>query len=138
MARRRTAQSARKRKPKTETPVSTIQALEGTVELVKFEELPIHDSTWGLCTGADNDWREDLMCETHGLDDEVIGRSLLTERYKYSIYAGLGREMYDLLDDPYELTNLIEDPTCDDVRAELQHRLSYWQERTRDRQCMFE
>lgn len=33
--------------------VTTIKALGGTVEHVEFDALPIHDSMWGLCTGAD-------------------------------------------------------------------------------------
>ena len=31
----------------------TIPALGGTVERVVFDALPVHDSTWGLCTGSD-------------------------------------------------------------------------------------
>ena len=75
------------------------------------------------------------MCETHGVDDDVVvGRSLITDRYKYSAYAGLMHEMYDLHDDPYELNNLIDDPACGDVRAEMRRRLLAWQQRTRDDQ----
>jgi len=33
--------------------VRTIPALGGAVEHVVFDLLPVHDSTWGLCTGAD-------------------------------------------------------------------------------------
>ena len=41
-----------KRKGTTQE-VRTIPALGGTVEHVAFDCLPIHDSTWGLCTGVD-------------------------------------------------------------------------------------
>jgi arylsulfatase A-like enzyme len=101
----------------------------------RFEHETDGTSLLGLCTGAAGEWREDLMCETHGVDDDVvIGRSLITDRYKYSAYAGLMHEMYDLRDDPYELNNLIDDPACGDLRAEMRRRLLAWQQRTRDDQ----
>jgi arylsulfatase A-like enzyme len=89
-------------------------------------------SLLGLCTGACDDWREDLMCETHGYGDDVAGRSIITDRYKYTATSGQMHELYDLQRDPYELTNLIDDPTFKDVCTDLQQRLSKWQQQTRD------
>jgi len=43
---------AKRQKSKAQA-VKTIPALGGTVEHVVFDSLPVHDSTWGLCTGAD-------------------------------------------------------------------------------------
>ena len=89
-------------------------------------------SLLGICTGAGGGWREDLMCETHGLDDDVVGRSIITARYKYTAYAGLMHELYDLQDDPYELHNLIDDPAYRELRGTMRRRLANWQERTLD------
>lgn len=41
-------------------------------------------------------------------------------------------ELYDLRDDPYERTNLVDDPRCADVVEELRTRLSQWRTATGD------
>ncbi|MFQ5805885.1 MAG: sulfatase-like hydrolase/transferase [Phycisphaerae bacterium] len=91
-----------------------------------------------LCTGANAGWREDVMCETHGYGDDVLGRSIITDRYKYTATSGQMHELYDLQSDPYELTNLIDDPTYQDVRVDMQHRLAEWQQQTRDSRFVLE
>lgn len=72
------------------------------------------------------------MCETHGLGDDVVGRSIVTDRYKYTAYAELMHELYDLQDDPYELRNLIDDRAYGKLRGTMRRRLANWQERTLD------
>ncbi len=37
----------------TKRNIAPIRAIDGTVEHVDFDGLPMHDSAWGLCTGAD-------------------------------------------------------------------------------------
>jgi len=86
-----------------------------------------------LCTGERADWREDLMCETHGYGDDIVGRSIITDSYKYTATSGQTHELYDLQKDPYELTNLVDDPAHRDVRGDLRRRLTAWQTRTGDR-----
>jgi arylsulfatase A-like enzyme len=95
-------------------------------------------SLLGLCTGAGDGWRDDLMCETHGYGDDVAGRAVVTDRYKYTATTGQLHELYDLREDPYELVNLIDDPAHGAVRAELRDRLSEWQRRTHDDQDVLE
>lgn len=86
-----------------------------------------------LCSGTAGAWRADLMCEIHGYGDDVVARALITDRYKYVTTSGQRHELYDLRDDPYELTNLIDDPGSASVRDELRHRLAEWRQRTGDK-----
>lgn len=85
-----------------------------------------------LCTGQDSEWREAVMCETHGHGEEHIGRLVVTERYKYVANRGQMDELYDLDEDPYEMVNLIDDSAHSDVLSEMRARLSEWQRRTQD------
>jgi len=84
-----------------------------------------------ICTG-DAEWRDDLMGETHGHGEDVEGRMLVTDRYRYVATRGQMHELYDLEKDPYELTNLIEDAAHTDTLADLRRRLRAWQEMTHD------
>ena len=86
-----------------------------------------------LLTGVQAKLRDDLLCETHGHHQyNTIGRMLVTDRYKYIATQGDRHELYDLQTDPYELTNLIDDPVLESVRTDLRHRLMEWQRRTKD------
>ena len=96
-------------------------------------------------------WREDVVCETHGHHREpVVGRAVITQRYKYAAYKYLEvpdyldahddahdppqqmREFYDLQEDPYQLHNLVDEPAYREVVADLKRRLQSWRERTGD------
>ena len=91
-----------------------------------------------LCTGKASQWREDVMCETHGHGEEHIGRLVVTDRYKYVANRGQMDELYDLANDPYELVNLIDDPEHKDVPSEMKARLSEWQRKTADKESVIE
>ena len=77
-----------------------------------------------LCTSKVSDWRDDLMCETHGHGEDHVGRLLVTDRFKYIENQGQMDELYDLKEDPYELTNLVDDPAYEEVLSDLKKRLS--------------
>ena len=92
-------------------------------------------------------WREDLLCETHGHHNErVVGRALITERYKYAVYKFLEApgyvssddplermsELYDLQEDPYQIRNLAGDPAHRHLLVDLQERLEVWRKRSGD------
>jgi arylsulfatase A-like enzyme len=92
--------------------------------------------------GETEPWREDIVCETHGHHREpVVGRALVTDRYKYATYKYLDtpdyadltsapermEELYDLQGDPYQLHNLVDDAAHRDVVADLRARLDNWQ-----------
>jgi arylsulfatase A-like enzyme len=89
-------------------------------------------SLLSLTGGQREQWREDLMCETHGHGEDHAGRLLVTDRYKYVANRGQLDELYDLEKDPYELTNLVSDPGYRDVLSDMQARLVRWQRTTGD------
>ncbi|MEM7343619.1 MAG: sulfatase-like hydrolase/transferase [Chloroflexota bacterium] len=85
-----------------------------------------------VATGKATSWRNDLLCETNGHYDSVIGRVIVTERYKYITTQGDLDELYDLQTDPYELTNLATSLNHIEVLEDMKVRLSRWQEDSRD------
>ncbi|MEM7038592.1 MAG: YHYH protein, partial [Bacteroidota bacterium] len=50
---------------------------------------------------------------------KVSGYAIRDARYKYHAYAAGGEELYDLEKDPYETTNLIQDPEHQSIREAL-------------------
>jgi arylsulfatase A-like enzyme len=98
----------------------------------RFEHQTDGTSFLPLCQSAIGAWRADLMCETHGYGDDVVARALITDRFKYVATSGQRHELYDLLDDPYELANLIDEPEVESVRNELRNQLADWRQRTGD------
>ena len=54
-------------------------------------------------------------------------------RWKYILYEGFRPQLFDLEDDPDELSDLGEDPGYGRVRAELRERLFGWLRRRRTR-----
>jgi len=60
-------------------------------------------------------------------DEDYLGlrlRTLITERYKLTVYPGQPYgELFDLQEDPGELHNRWDDPACRDLRADLQAQL---------------
>ena len=76
------------------------------------------------------DWRKSFLIEY--TTDIVFPRTLKmgydavrTERYKFIRYRDLKdmNELYDLLDDPFELSNLIAVPTANPVRRAMEREL---------------
>lgn len=75
----------RERSPATKTA----PALGGTVELVKFDSLPMHDSTWGLCTGVDGTVYPAACGEiTGGLCVFILGYDPLKRQTEYLLECG--------------------------------------------------
>ena len=71
-------------------------------------------------------WRDDLMLQHHGhYNESHFQRQLRYDRYKYVAHLDDLDELYDLTTDPYELNNLVNDPTIRPVLVEMQQRLKH-------------
>ena len=72
-------------------------------------------------------WRTGFVVEY--LAERPSGRrppafeAVRTDRYLYVEYENGWRELYDLAEDPYELTNRTEDPSFQPIRQTLESRL---------------
>ncbi len=53
-------------------------------------------------------------------------RMIRTEHYKYNRYREHGEELYDLVQDPEEIKNLVSDSGKLEVRKELKYKLDQW------------
>jgi arylsulfatase A-like enzyme len=72
-----------------------------------------------LVAGGDPEWREDVVAEFHGHHFPYPQRMLRTKTHKLVVNPESVNELYDLLDDPYELVNRIDDPSLRETRREL-------------------
>jgi arylsulfatase A-like enzyme len=115
--------------------------LTGTVDLAptmldaagtQFPAAVDGSSLLPLVTGPGAAWREDLLCETHGHFETHIGRSIITQRFKYSAHRDDKHELYDLETDPYEMTNLIDSPAHAATLQDMRDRLARLQAETFD------
>lgn len=101
----------------------------------KFTQNEVHGkSILPLVTGEDVSWREDIMSETHGhgYGEDIIGRMIVHDGYKYVATKDHLHELYNLKDDPYELKNLFDDPASAEKLRDMQARLLKWQKATND------
>ena len=84
-----------------------------------------------LLRGQTEGWRDSVLIEFYTYEFpmpwllDMDYRAIRTERYKYIHWMRHPdeNELYDLEKDPYELTNLIDEPTLDAVKAELRAEL---------------
>ena len=87
-----------------------------------------------LCRDAEGaDWADQVVCEHNGHGDDLLQRIVVTDRYKYVAAIFDGDELYDLRDDPHEMTNLVDSGEHADVCREMRSRLIEHIERTEDR-----
>ncbi|HEX8041727.1 MAG TPA: sulfatase, partial [Chryseosolibacter sp.] len=55
----------------------------------------------------------------------IMGRSVRTERWRYTEWGGAGAELYDQRKDPYEYRNLAADPAYRKVREQMRALLAH-------------
>jgi len=94
---------------------------------------PVHGkSLVPLLENQNIKWKEEQFVETHGHFTTIVGRALITERYKYIYNEGYMDELYDLKEDPYELNNLIDREDYNDILKDMKTRLQSWRDITND------
>jgi arylsulfatase A-like enzyme len=77
--------------------------------------------------------REMIFAEYYGKQSwRVPIRMARTIRWKYVRYLGYGEELYDLNNDPGELSNLANDRRYASQRVDLSRKLDDWMQRTND------
>jgi len=96
------------------------QAMENeSVNAMKNPENSLYWPRMSLQISDENPWHgKAVMCRTRN--------------YKYVKRLYEQDELYDLVKDPQELNNLIDDPACSEVLFELKERLLTWYQKTCD------
>ncbi|HEX7008103.1 MAG TPA: sulfatase-like hydrolase/transferase [Alphaproteobacteria bacterium] len=84
-----------------------------------------------LMRGDESGWREAMLVEEEGqriylgLPGRARVRTLITDRHRLTVYDGVEwGELYDLRDDPHEMSNLWFDPDRQDLVRDLLARLA--------------
>ncbi len=88
-----------------------------------------------LLHGDESNWRDRIFYEYYWEYDyphTPTMHGVRTDQYKYIRYHGIWdtNEFYDLLEDPYEMNNLIGSPEHQDIIKELAHEIYDWLEGT--------
>jgi len=95
----------------------------------------------GTCTGKD---KSTAMSDSGMADESIYGgvqdewRAVVKEDYKLVIEGNgdgvteIPTKMYNLNTDPYEMTNLINDPVYDSVKTDLLAEIQIWKTKTSD------
>lgn len=79
------------------------------------------------------DWPDDIYCQYYGEAISLYSiRTVRSCRYKYVYYPFDVDELYDEEADPWEMHNLIHEPSAAPVLAEMRERLAVWMERAED------
>jgi arylsulfatase A-like enzyme len=76
-----------------------------------------------LVRGEHPDWPAELVAEFHGHHFPYPQRMIRDERYKLVVNPESVNELYDLAEDPHELTNRYPHPELQPVRRRLMRRL---------------
>ena len=120
---------------------SRIERLVASVDLaptvLELAGAPIGDHVQGrsfvpLLMGDESGWRESLLVEFYTYENpfpwlvDMDYRAVRTERYKYIHWMQHpdSGELYDLLEDPYETRNVIDDPALADVLSALREEMA--------------
>lgn len=67
-------------------------------------------------------WRDEAFCE-YCTDDGVLARMRRQGPWKLNYYHGMPPQLFNLADDPGEMTDRADDPACRAVRADLTAQL---------------
>lgn len=102
--------------------VSLIDIPATMMEIAGIDPAKVEDgkSVMRLAAGQpQDDWRDNIVCEFHGLHFPIQQRMLRTRDYKLIISHESMDELYDLRQDPYELNNVYTVPAYDEIRRQM-------------------
>jgi arylsulfatase A-like enzyme len=108
----------------TDRPVSNMD-VTATILDAAGVGVPDHFDSRSLLDFANGDaeWPEALVCEHNGHDCEILQRIVIKGGWKYTAALFDGDELYDLDNDPSELSNLVDDEQSLVKKRELQGTL---------------
>lgn len=126
------------KKRRVKTPVSHIDLVPTMLEFFGVKRTPDLEGE-SLYSLTDDDTCRDVFMEFFRFEVEQDGflgyqpiRSIFDGKFKLNINLNSSDELYDEINDPYELKNLIADPSYSEVRNKLHDRLLERMNRTRD------
>ena len=98
--------------------------MDFTATILDIAGLPTEPAVDGrslapLVAGEQPEWRQDVLAEFHGHHFPYPQRMLRTKTHKLVVNPESVNELYDLLDDPHELVNRIDDPKFVEIRGDL-------------------
>lgn len=96
------------------------------IDILGLPKLPFPDARSLVPLFEDpnrSDWRDDILCTFYGGEFIYTQRIVITDRYKYVFNGFDYDEFYDLVEDPEEMNNCVNNPKyeiiVDDMRARL-------------------
>ena len=99
---------------------------------LEFDHKPDGKSLLDLERSKFKERRDYFVSETYGHLHKNVAKSLVTARYKYTVNKEDISELYDLVKDPYETTNLINNEQHKSLIIELDGKLREWAEENHD------
>ncbi|PZF53304.1 sulfatase [Curtobacterium sp. MCSS17_008] len=101
-----------------EEPVTLTDFTATILDIAGLDTTPAVDSRsmLPLVRGADVDWSDTVLCEYHGHHFPYPQRMLRSKTHKLVVNPESVNELYDLVDDPSELTNRINDRAYRQIR----------------------
>lgn len=113
-----------------ESDAMVVQALDLAATMYEAACLPVPSDCQGrslvpvLRGTTPDDWRRDVVATYNGAQFGLyVQRMLRDRRWKYVWNPTDVDEVYDLAEDPWELTNRVADPACADVLSAMRARL---------------
>jgi arylsulfatase A-like enzyme len=100
----------------------------------EYDPAEVHGASFlPVLQGRDVDWRLSIAVEFYGFGDSPATMITIREGMtKYGWNCIAGDELYDLEKDPYEMTNVCEDPAYAETLQRMKEQLAEWMKETKN------